>query len=137
MQQSQNITQRRAKRNHPEIMIIEDDPFSRRLVENTLLKKYPLTGLAEATYALDTYTRIAPDVLFLDINLPDVTGHELLEKIIIIDPDAYVVMLSGNSDRHNITQAMSKGAKGFVAKPFSKEKLFHYIEHCPTITSIT
>lgn len=129
-----DIKSRRENRTAPEFMIIEDDAFSRRLVENVLQKKYRLTGLGEATYAIDDYTRIAPDLLFLDINLPDVSGLELLEKIISIDPDAYVIMLSGNCDKENITRAMSKGAKGFVAKPFTREKLFQYIERCPTIT---
>lgn len=131
---SNDIKQRRLERKSPEIMIIEDDSFSRKLVENTLGKHYPLTGLGEATYALDTYARIAPDLLFLDINLPDVTGHELLERIMEIDPDAYVIMLSGNSDKQNILKAMSCGAKGFVAKPFTREKIFSYIQNCPTIS---
>lgn len=133
----EDIKNRRAGRKSSEIMIIEDDAFSRRLVENVLQKKFPLTGLGEATHALDTYARIAPDLLFLDINLPDVTGHELLEKIIALDPDAYVIMLSGNCDKGNITQAMSKGAKGFIAKPFTKEKLFQYIDRCPTIKHVS
>ncbi len=127
------ISRRRANRSTPELMMVEDDAFSRRLVENVLHKQYPITGLGEANFALDTYARLAPDLLFLDINLPDVTGHELLEKILAIDPDAYVVMLSGNSDQANIMQAMSKGAKGFIAKPFTRDKLFQYIERCPTI----
>jgi two-component system chemotaxis response regulator CheY len=130
------IDQRRSSRKSPHFMIIEDDVFSRRLVENVLQKQYPLTGLGEATNSLQTYSRIAPDLLFLDINLPDVTGHELLERIISIDPKAYVIMLSGNADRENIMQAMRKGAKGFVAKPFTKDKLFQYIERCPTIANI-
>lgn len=131
-----DINTRRTERAQPELMIIEDDAFSRRLVENVLQKRYHLTGLGEATQALETYVRLAPDLLFLDIDLPDVTGHELLEKIVSIDPKAYVVMLSGNCDRTNITQAMSRGAKGFVAKPFTREKLFQYIENCPTIHRI-
>lgn len=130
---SGEISRRRAAREKPELMIIEDDAFSRRLVENVLEKKYALTGTGEATNALDTYARIAPDLLFLDINLPDVSGHELLDKIIALDPEAYVIMLSGNCDKDNITQAMTKGAKGFIAKPFTKDKLLQYIERCPTI----
>lgn len=130
---AEDIKMRRLSRNEPEFMIIEDDVFSRRLVENVLQKRYALTGLGEATNALDTYTRVAPNLLFLDINLPDVTGHELLEKIVALDPDAYVIMLSGNADKDNIVQAMSLGAKGFIAKPFTKEKLFQYINRCPTI----
>lgn len=128
-----SIKTQRLSRPQPHMMMIEDDAFSRRLVENVLKKEYMLTGLSEATEALDTYARLAPDLVFLDINLPDVTGHELLEKIITLDPDAYVVMLSGNADKENITQAMSKGAKGFIAKPFTREKLFQYIDRCPTI----
>jgi two-component system chemotaxis response regulator CheY len=130
---SEDIISRRASRETPELMMIEDDAFSRRLVENVLQKQYSITGLGEATLALETYARIAPDLLFLDIDLPDVTGHELLEKILKLDPNAYVIMLSGNCDRENITQAMSKGAKGFVAKPFTRDKLFQYITRCPTI----
>lgn len=133
----QDICKRRAMHQAPEIMIIEDDAFSRRLVKNVLQDKYTLTEAGEATHALQTYARIAPDLLFLDIDLPDVSGHELLEKLIELDPEAYIVMLSGNSDRGNVLQAMNLGAKGFVAKPFTSDKLFQYIERCPTIRSAT
>ncbi len=128
------IATQRKMRSEPILMIIEDDPFSLRLVEKVLQKQYSLTGLTSAESALSTYIDIAPDLLFLDINLPDVTGHELLEKIIALDPTAYVVILSGNADRNNVMQAMKHGAVGFVAKPFSREKLFQYIERCPTIS---
>ncbi len=128
-----NIAQKRNKRNKAEFMIIEDDAFSRRLLENVIQKQYPLTALANADFAIATYATLAPDLLFLDINLPDVTGHELLEKIITIDPEAYVIMLSGNCDQSNIMQAMKLGAKGFIAKPFTRDKIFQYIERCPTI----
>jgi two-component system, chemotaxis family, chemotaxis protein CheY len=131
---SREIEQRRSKRQAPQLMIIEDDAFTCRLVENVLQKKYALTSLSEADYAMDTYARLAPDLLFLDINLPDVTGHELLERLLAIDPAAHVIMLSGNADHANIAQAMHKGAKGFIAKPFTREKLFQYIDRCSGIT---
>ncbi|MDX2113104.1 MAG: response regulator [Alphaproteobacteria bacterium] len=130
---SEDIHKRRASRKQPELMMIEDDPFIRRLVENVIQKELPITGLGDATRAIDTYARLAPDILFLDINLPDVTGHELLDKILTLDPEAYVVMLSGNADRDNITQAMKRGAKGFIAKPFTRDKIHQYIERCPTL----
>jgi two-component system, chemotaxis family, chemotaxis protein CheY len=129
----ETIQAQRNNREKPELMIIEDDAFSRRLVANVLPKDYRLTALGTADTALPTYARLAPDMLFLDINIPDVSGHELLERIMVMDPDAYVVMLSGNADKANIMQAMSKGAKGFIAKPFNREKLLQYIEACPTI----
>jgi two-component system, chemotaxis family, chemotaxis protein CheY len=130
-------SQRRHARNKPHMMTIEDDPLSRRLLENVLKKEgYEVTGIGEATYALETYMRLAPDILFLDINLPDVTGHELLEKIVKMDSDSYVVMLSGNADRDNIMKAMTIGARGFVAKPFTREKLLQYIDRCPTLKHV-
>lgn len=131
---AQGINIRRQMREHPELMMIEDDPFSRRLVSNVLAKQYHITELATAEGALAAYVKLAPDLLFLDINLPNVTGHELLQKIKTLDPKAYVVMLSGNADKNNVMQAMEHGAAGFVAKPFSRDKLFQYIERCPTIT---
>lgn len=130
---ARSIAAIRSNRTSPQLMIIEDDAFSRKLVENVLQKQYPLTALATADLALNIYSRLAPDLLFLDINLPDVTGHELLEKIMALDPKAYVIMLSGNSDKDNILQAITRGAKGFIAKPFTRDKLFQYIERCPTI----
>ena len=115
-----------------EVMTIEDDAFSRRLVENALSKDFHVTSVGEMSSAFSTYISVAPDILFLDINLPDVNGHELLEKIIHIDPDAFVVMLSGNADHKNVEEALKRGAKGFVAKPFTPEKLRQYIQRCPS-----
>lgn len=128
-----DIKHRREQRTQPRLMMIEDDIFSSKLVERSLEKHYPITTLQTATNALETYASFAPDLLFLDINLPNVSGHELLERLLALDPEAYIIMLSGNADRENILKAMSKGAKGFVAKPFTREKLFQYIERCPTI----
>lgn len=127
------IQQQRGERKVTEIMMIEDDPFSRHLAENILRQTHQVTSLGEPQSALSTYERVAPDILFLDINLPDVTGHELLEKILRLDPQAYVVMLSGNADRENVMEALKRGAKGFVAKPFTPEKLYQYIQRCPTM----
>ncbi|MBI1274820.1 response regulator [bacterium] len=127
------ISERRAEHKAPEVMLVEDDTFSRRLVGNILSKKYNLTSLENAESALTTYAQLAPDILFLDINLPNVTGHELLDRILLLDPQAYIIMLSGNSDKENVLQAMQRGAKGFVAKPFTPDKIYQYIERCPTV----
>jgi len=128
-----DIATRRSGRDRAEFMIIEDDAFSARLVENLLRKQYAVTTLNAADKALQTYAQKAPDMLLLDINLPDVTGHELLESILRMDPNAYVVMLSAHSDVDNVKRALQRGAKGFVTKPFSQERLMQYVERCPTL----
>ncbi len=132
-QDTENIAARRRQRTAPELMLIEDDSFSSRLVSNVLQRQFHLTILDDTYMALRTYVRLAPDILFLDIGLPNVTGHELLERILALDPDACVVMLSSSADRVNVMRAMEKGAKGFIAKPFTREKIMQYVERCPSI----
>lgn len=133
--ESERLRTARRKRSGNELMIIEDDAFSRRLLEKILPKNDRVTSVGEPEIALERYALVVPDVLFLDINLPDVSGHELLEKILAIDPSAYIIMISGNSDRENVIRAMSLGARGFIAKPFSRERVVEYLQRCPTIKS--
>ncbi len=130
---SNSLSARRFRRIEPSILVIEDDPFSLRLVGKTLSMDYNLFTAEDGSTGFDSYLLNAPDVLFLDIGLPDANGLELMEKIFEADPSAYIVILSGNGNRENVLKAIQKGAKGFVAKPFSKEKLFTYIEKSPFI----
>lgn len=130
----QSLQLRRSNRKDIEIMIVEDDVFSQRLI-STALKSYKTSITSDGQGAIMNYVNKAPDVLFLDIGLPDIDGHKVLEKIFKIDPMAYVVMFSGNGDRDNIMKAIALGAKGFVGKPFTKEKLYQYIEKSPFIHS--
>lgn len=120
----------RSARRSVEVMLVEDDIFSRKMVRSSLEKLYHVVPAQNGEEALKYYVTTGPNILFLDIELPDVTGHEILRKIISFDPNAFVVMLSGNGDRMNIMKAMEAGAKGFVAKPFTKDKLLQYIQKC-------
>ncbi len=110
------------------VMVVEDDPLTRRLVTGAFKEKYALITAANAEIAVANYLLYAPDIVFLDIGLPDVSGLEVLHRIMASDPDAYVVMFSGNSYLDNVTAALGIGASGFVAKPFKKEKMQHYIQ---------
>lgn len=129
------IEERRARHALPAVMVVEDDAFSRKLVQNALHGVHQVTVLGEGRHVLEVYAEHAPHVLFLDIDLPDVSGHDLLKRICTMDPDAYVVMLSGNGDRNNVLQAVESGAKGFVGKPFSRDRLFQHIHRCPLVPS--
>jgi len=115
------------------ILIVEDDGFSRKLIRNILNKEYEVIDVEDGKDALQSYALISPDVTFLDIDLPDVSGHEILTTILKIDPEAYIVMLSGNSDQDNVIRAIKAGAKGFVTKPFQKDRLFKYISDCASV----
>jgi len=127
------IAKRRASRKEIEVLVVEDDLFSQTLIKKVLSAQYNLSIAGDGKGALLNFVKSAPDIVFLDIELPDVNGHEVLKKIKAMDPDAFVVMFSGNGDRENIMTAIDLGAQGFVGKPFAKEKLFQYIEKSPFV----
>lgn len=123
----QQARRHRQTRDPMTILLIEDDSITQRITKNLLKDNYVLYIAGTGKEAIDLYLQKAPDLVFLDINLPDANGLDLLSQINDIDPDAYVVMFSGNDTLENITASLSGGAHGFVAKPFRKERLRHYI----------
>lgn len=132
-----SLARRRRERKGIEILVAEDDPFSQKLIQSSLSKHWDVTITADGRGAVMNYLKCAPDLMFLDIGLPDIDGHAVLKKIFAMDPDAFVVMFSGKGDRNNVLRAVEYGAKGFVGKPFAREKLFHYIEKSPFVLEKT
>lgn len=117
-------------RSRPLVLVVEDDPFTRRLIGTSLKTEYDLLEAPDGNTALQLYQTHAPDAVFLDIELPDTNGHVLLKKFLTFDRHAFVVMLSANSKKENVIAALEQGAQGFVTKPFAKEKLLHYLRLC-------
>ena len=131
----QNLSSRREKRAHFVVLVVEDDPFSRTLIRSTIETVECQVVFADsAVEAVRQYILHAPDTVFLDIGLPDAPGHDVLKKIKAFDEQAYVIMLSGNCDKNNVFESVSNGAKGFVRKPFTKDRLIEYIKRCPFYT---
>lgn len=112
---------------HTKVLLVEDDAVIRWMVRNSLKNECDFASAPTAQNVFSIYPVFKPDIIFLDIGLPDNSGDEVLDWIMRQDPDACVVMLSGNDSLENISDCIGKGAKGFVAKPFIKENLLHYI----------
>jgi two-component system chemotaxis response regulator CheY len=129
------LVRRRNARKALQILVIEDDPFSRRMIGLALSPDYEASMADGGISGLRDYLALAPDILLLDINLPDISGLDLLEKIRKLDPDSYVVMLSGNGNAENVLKAIEQGAKGFVGKPFARNKLHQCIQKSPAFTA--
>ena len=132
-----SIPARRDEREHVNILLVEDDILTQHLVRNSFKKEYSITAAKNGYETIISYADIAPDIVFLDIGLPDISGHQLLVKLLDMDPDAFIVMLSGSGDRENIMKAVDAGAKGFIGKPFTKEKVLQYIKKSPHYISKT
>ncbi len=114
---------------YTKVLLVEDDPVTRWMVRNALKYECQFATAPTANKAFAMYSSYQPDIVFLDINLPDKNGYEVLEWIMRNDPGACVVMFSSNDNLDNITGALEDGASGFIAKPFLKESLLHYIHN--------
>ncbi|MCI5048810.1 MAG: response regulator [Rickettsiales bacterium] len=125
----QKSVDQRKLRKQTKIMLVEDDPIAQRLFSRVLNNQYEITVASNAKSALTEYILQAPDVVFLDIGLPDHTGYELMHTILAHDPAAYIVMFSGQNDLQNLANSIHLGARGFVGKPFHEERLTHYIKN--------
>ena len=113
--------------NDSRVLLVEDDAVTRWLVRDSLKGICELATARSASSAFSLYSSFKPDIVLLDIGLPDNSGNEVLEWIMRNDPNACVVMLSGKSDIENISGCIEKGAKGFIPKPFVKDNLLYYI----------
>ena len=117
----------RSCRAAPHILVIDDDAATRRIVRNALRDSYPVYTSANAVDAIEKHLLIAPDIVFLDINLPDGNGFMVLEHIFRHDEQCEVIMFSANSFLDHRIQALSRGAEGFLAKPFNRQDFDYYI----------
>ena len=113
------------------VLLVEDDRSTRRLVSSALKDFCQLIEAPDASQGITAYNAFRPDIVFLDIALPDGDGHHLLDWIMRNDPGAFVVMFSGHNDTDTILKSVDTGAKGFVVKPFDVNKMLYFIRSCP------
>ena len=115
------------------VLLIEDDRSTRRMVAASLRDHCELIEAPDASQGISAYNAFEPDLVFMDIELPDGDGQKLLSWITHNDPGAFVVMFSGHYDTDNVMQSIDSGAKGFVSKPFDLNKMLHFIHICPRL----
>ncbi len=129
------IAKERLARRHDLIMIADDDLYMRTLITAALKGSYKIIEFEDGNEIVKNFVSHAPDMLLLDIHLPNKLGPQILKEILQIDPSAYVVMISSDTSQEAVLDCVRNGAKGFIAKPFRKDRLIDYITKCPTIRS--
>jgi two-component system chemotaxis response regulator CheY len=106
--------------------LIVDDVSSVRYFLNQNLRIMGAEKVAEAStgqQALQAVSTEHPDVIFLDIELPDSNGHDLLSHIKAMEPKCHVVIMSAHNSVENLKRSVQGGASGFMAKPFTPQKI--------------
>lgn len=122
--------EKRPHRQPMQVLLVEDDDLTRRIAARSLKDAYALITASSAQEAMTGYLLHAPDIVFLDIGLPDVCGFDVMHELLRHDPEAYIVLFSGSGNANNIMHGLCCGARGFVSKPFRRETLVHHIEAC-------
>ncbi len=107
------------------VLIVDDAAFMRISIRNIISKNgYEIAGEAgNGAEAVQKYTELRPDIVTMDITMPEVNGLEALKQIRAIEPAAVVVMVSALGQESMVRDAVMAGAKGFVVKPFKEETI--------------
>ena len=112
-------------------LIVDDSVFARKSLEK-MVESFGGKVAGEAgdgRAAIAEYARTSPDVVLMDITMPEMEGIEAVEKIVERYPDACVVMVSSVGYQDNILAALQKGARHFVQKPVKPETLYEVVRY--------
>lgn len=112
-------------------IIIADDAAFMRMVLKNMLERYGHEVVAEADNglaAVEKYKENKPDLVTMDITMPDMDGIEAVQKIMSMDPNAKVIMCSAMGQQGMVLDAVKAGAKDFIIKPFQEERVISSIE---------
>ena len=107
------------------VLIVDDASFMRMSIKNMLANyDFEIVGEAEnGVMAIEKYKELQPDIVTMDITMPEMDGLEALREIKKIDPGASVVMVSALGQEARMKEAIIYEAKGFIVKPFKEEML--------------
>jgi len=107
------------------VMIVDDSAIIRQAIQKHLQDfNIEVVGNAEdGKVALEVFQKTRPDVVTLDITMPEVDGLTVLEEILKIDKNVKVMVVTALSDKSTGLKAIKLGAKSFLPKPFTPEKL--------------
>ena len=109
----------------PKVLIVDDNDMMRSLLRGLLRSEhYQVVGEARnGALALDFMEKIKPDIVFLDVMMPEMDGLEALQLIKARYPEIVVVMITGNPSVENVQESIQRGANGFIIKPFRPDQL--------------
>jgi two-component system, chemotaxis family, chemotaxis protein CheY len=107
------------------MMIVDDSNVMRRRIERSQAND-AIEVVATAVNGLDAvekFKQLMPDVMTLDLTMPEMDGIECVEHVIKIKPDVLILVVSALADKATAVEAIEKGANGFLCKPFTDDQL--------------
>jgi two-component system, chemotaxis family, chemotaxis protein CheY len=113
------------------ILVVDDAAFMRMMIRDILSKEgYVIQEAVNGRDAVDKYEVGRPDLVTLDITMPEMNGLDALRAIKAIDKDARVLMVSAMGQQKMIVEALEAGALDFLVKPFQPTKVLETVKKC-------
>ncbi|WP_404802352.1 response regulator [Bacillus shivajii] len=111
------------------VLIVDDAAFMRMMIKDILTKNdFDVVGeAADGSQAVDLYKEHSPDIVTMDITMPEMDGITALKEIRKHDPNAKVIMCSAMGQQAMVIDAIQAGAKDFIVKPFQADRVLEAI----------
>ena len=112
------------------VLICDDAAFMRMMIKNVLTKGgYNVVGEAEnGAKAVEKYKELSPDLVLMDITMPEMDGIQALKEIKKIDGGAKVIMCSAMGQQAMVVESIQAGAKDFIVKPFHEDRVLEAVK---------
>lgn len=107
------------------ILIVDDAAFMRMMIKDILNKSgYEVVGEAEnGARAIEKYKELIPDLVIMDITMPEVDGIQAVKEIRKINGDSKIIMCSAMGQQAMVIESIQAGARDFIVKPFQAERV--------------
>ncbi len=113
------------------LMIVDDSSVIRQRIEKILqtIQSVEIVGEAsDGLQAIEMFKQLQPDIITMDLTMPNMDGLECIQKLVAMDTDVSILVVSALSDKATGLQALQYGARGFLCKPFSEQQLILALE---------
>ena len=112
------------------LMIVDDSNIIRRRIERSQqIDRLQVVGsAANGREAVTLFQRVQPDVVTMDITMPEMDGIAFVEELLALNPHVLILIVSALADKATAVEAIEKGANGFLCKPFTDRQLNEALE---------
>ncbi len=112
------------------ILICDDAAFMRMMIKDILSKNgYEIAGEAEnGVRAVEKFNETKPDLVMMDITMPEMNGIQALKKIKELDANANIIMCSAMGQQAMVIESIQSGAKDFIVKPFNQDRVLEAVK---------
>lgn len=114
------------------ILVVDDATFMRMMLKDILTRNgFEIAGEAENGYrAIEKYKELSPDLVLMDITMPELDGIGAVKQIRAEDPNAKIIMCTAMGQHGMVLESIQAGARDFIVKPFQPDRIIETVNRC-------